>query len=354
MQTSSRPPRRAAALKKKLASPVEGSHEAVLESENEVVPTPKKGGKKKATALKAAVIDPSKATRSARAKRTRSGEPKPDSNVIAEVGEDAETPIKAPTRRGKRAPLGEAKLLVLEDEEEDGGERVEEQEGGELLQEQVDNEGEQHSEKETPMEREPTEEPVGQIQQETTHPSRLSRQTTPVSTLSRTLPQGTPKPKQNMRTPGESHMVAPTSDNKRTLEEAFPEGTGSTPERRRPASVAFPEGEDYTPIHQRSPLIAGTKVANFAGSPSRQVACGSPSRMRRSATPQVIGPLSPRPTQHILQAPPHTQHPTQQVQQPPKMKPRTVITHLIMTNFKSYAGRRVVGPFHPVSHHLLF
>lgn len=30
-------------------------------------------------------------------------------------------------------------------------------------------------------------------------------------------------------------------------------------------------------------------------------------------------------------------------------KERLVITHLVMTNFKSYAGRQEVGPFHPVS-----
>ncbi|PGH16589.1 hypothetical protein AJ79_01695 [Helicocarpus griseus UAMH5409] len=34
------------------------------------------------------------------------------------------------------------------------------------------------------------------------------------------------------------------------------------------------------------------------------------------------------------------------VEEPSTPKPRMVITHLVMTNFKSYAGRQVVGPFH--------
>lgn len=29
-------------------------------------------------------------------------------------------------------------------------------------------------------------------------------------------------------------------------------------------------------------------------------------------------------------------------------KPRLVITHLVLVNFKSYAGRQEVGPFHAV------
>lgn len=31
-------------------------------------------------------------------------------------------------------------------------------------------------------------------------------------------------------------------------------------------------------------------------------------------------------------------------------KPRLVITHLVLVNFKSYAGRQEVGPFHAVGH----
>lgn len=34
------------------------------------------------------------------------------------------------------------------------------------------------------------------------------------------------------------------------------------------------------------------------------------------------------------------------VEEPMGQKPRMVITHLVLTNFKSYAGRQVVGPFH--------
>ncbi len=33
-------------------------------------------------------------------------------------------------------------------------------------------------------------------------------------------------------------------------------------------------------------------------------------------------------------------------QEPTGPKPRIVLTYLILTNFKSYAGRQVVGPFH--------
>ncbi|PGH19308.1 hypothetical protein AJ80_04061 [Polytolypa hystricis UAMH7299] len=34
------------------------------------------------------------------------------------------------------------------------------------------------------------------------------------------------------------------------------------------------------------------------------------------------------------------------VEEPSAPKPRMVITHLVLTNFKSYAGRQIVGPFH--------
>lgn len=34
------------------------------------------------------------------------------------------------------------------------------------------------------------------------------------------------------------------------------------------------------------------------------------------------------------------------MEEPSAPKPRMVITHLVMTNFKSYAGRQIVGPFH--------
>ncbi|KAF8424088.1 RecF/RecN/SMC N terminal domain-containing protein [Tirmania nivea] len=171
----------------------------------------------------------------------------------------------------------------------------------------------------------------------------------------------------------------PTSENKRSLEAAFPEGTGNTPDRRRPASMAFPDGDGYTPNNRRPSQAAGPQLASFAlGSPPRTMAIGSPSRMRRSATPQVLQsvaePQSPSLSQHVLLSaqvpakmpqlplssqhvpytqvvPPvtHLQLPASQSSQPESEVPRqrTVITHLVMTNFKSYAGRQEVGPFHP-------
>lgn len=33
-------------------------------------------------------------------------------------------------------------------------------------------------------------------------------------------------------------------------------------------------------------------------------------------------------------------------------KPRLVINQIVMDNFKSYAGRQVIGPFHKVTKHI--
>jgi len=390
--STSRLSRRAAASKKKpLVVDSESEpevEEEEVESELEVVPTPKRGVR---GGMKAAEVKPRD-----RAKANQKG--KRADKAVSAGEEDGDTLVKAPLRRGRRTPVKKAKSPTPEeigddeeeqddqDEEEDdkiANDNMEEgEEGGE--EEEDEEEGEEEEEVKMPASRKrkaTEQEVVAPLQPQLGTPARTpstpsirqSRQTTPVAPVSRTiLPQGTPKPKSNMRAAAEGSM--PTSENKRSLETAFPEGTGNTPDRRRSASMAFPEGGGYTTSHRKPSQAAAPRLANVAlGSPSKTMAIGSPSRARRSATPQVLQPVaepqSPSLSQQIPpsaqvlpkvpQMPPSSQHvPYTQVAPPvtqpqlPQPEPnvpsqRTVITHLVMTNFKSYAGRQEVGPFHP-------
>jgi structural maintenance of chromosome 4 len=70
---------------------------------------------------------------------------------------------------------------------------------------------------------------------------------------------------------------------------------------------------------------------------------GTPDSQRDS--PDVKAPDSPteQPVDIILRT---RSLPTPQVEEPSGPRPRMVISHLVLLNFKSYAGRQEVGPFH--------
>ncbi|KAF8476960.1 RecF/RecN/SMC N terminal domain-containing protein [Kalaharituber pfeilii] len=291
------------------------------------------------------------------------------------------------------------------EEEEEKEEEEKEKEGEEEEEEEEEEEGQEEVEEEEEIVREPAgrkrkpgapaKQP--QLSAPPTPSVRASRQTTPAPPVSSTLPHGTPKPKSSMR-PFEQASGS-TPDNKRSSSMAFPEGSGYTPDRRRPSHMAFPDGTIYSPDRRtamaKSPPIMGSLLegsptprkpsvttipsvqpATPVGTenikphaPTAPVPGGLPAaitatRPRRSVTPQLApqqneSPM-PSPTQNRIplsaqiplkqqpalssQALPSSQPPQPEANEP---KPRTVITHLVMTNFKSYAGRQEVGPFHP-------
>ncbi|KAF3907201.1 hypothetical protein ABW21_db0209629 [Orbilia brochopaga] len=132
--------------------------------------------------------------------------------------------------------------------------------------------------------------------------------------------------------PAVSTPVKQASSRQSTVEPAqaqvaTPPGTpGSrlTPAR---ASVA-PE----TPRPPKSPLAEISNNVNGTPKPEPQS--------------QMPPPEATAPGPSSLDTPKPPRIPTPPPAEPPGPKKRIVITHLVMTNFKSYAGRQEVGPFH--------
>ncbi|EEP81339.1 hypothetical protein UREG_06204 [Uncinocarpus reesii 1704] len=136
-----------------------------------------------------------------------------------------------------------------------------------------------------------------------------------------------------------------------------------TPSPLQPASTdRRSSSRSITPIASQTPSRAATP-------PTVRRAERAPSS-RRSATPVVdstdqptgetslitkqsqtaqVEPINPattaleKPMDILMKSRTAPQPP---VEEPSGPKPRMVITHLVLTNFKSYSGRQVVGPFH--------
>ncbi|KAJ9193331.1 hypothetical protein DTO164E3_1942 [Paecilomyces variotii] len=144
-------------------------------------------------------------------------------------------------------------------------------------------------------------------------------------------------------------------------EEAEPESPSKNAlETRKRKSMAHPRKSrvSTTPAPEQSSLP--TPEPSASPEPERRIRRESPlTDITESAVNQTpkpaeeprsqISPVNPmsttleKPMDIVLKsrtlAPPAVEEPT-------GPKPRMVITHLVLTNFKSYAGRQVVGPFH--------
>ncbi|KAF3934287.1 hypothetical protein ABW19_dt0204188 [Dactylella cylindrospora] len=105
----------------------------------------------------------------------------------------------------------------------------------------------------------------------------------------------------------------------------------SLPPQTETTQIATPP---ETPAEQRTPSKAPSQAPETPKAPLAEI-----SNSVNGATP---GPQS----QPDADATPKAKRPPTPPQEPVGPKPRIVITHLVMTNFKSYAGRQEVGPFH--------
>ena len=89
------------------------------------------------------------------------------------------------------------------------------------------------------------------------------------------------------------------------------------------------------------PLLGGpsTAAAAIASRPQSSSSLSQQQQQQSQSQPQNFAPIVVKSRSNALlsQTPPEAAGP----------KPRLVITHLVLTNFKSYAGERMVGPFHP-------
>ncbi|EER37777.1 nuclear condensin complex subunit Smc4 [Histoplasma capsulatum H143] len=108
-----------------------------------------------------------------------------------------------------------------------------------------------------------------------------------------------------------------------------------------PESSASPEPQPCPPSRRQSvaPLADITETTVNEATPR-------PKPEQERSTIEMINPMSTtleKPMDIVLKSR-SLAVPT--VEEPSAPKPRMVITHLVMTNFKSYAGRQVVGPFH--------
>ncbi|KAJ6264659.1 hypothetical protein Dda_0808 [Drechslerella dactyloides] len=106
---------------------------------------------------------------------------------------------------------------------------------------------------------------------------------------------------------------------------------GTPPPSRLTPAKASSSQQPETPKPPKSPLAEISHNANSTATPARQ-----------SQPPEAA--VEQEPSSTATPKPPRV--PTPPPAEPPGPKPRIVITHLVMTNFKSYAGRQEVGPFH--------
>lgn len=112
-----------------------------------------------------------------------------------------------------------------------------------------------------------------------------------------------------------------------------------------PAPSQSPEpGQQRPQRKSMTPLADITKSANNQ-TPSRPSSSSAQDQSQSGV--EMINPMSTvleKPMDIVLKSRSGAQPPV--VEQPAEPKPRMVITHLVLTNFKSYSGRQVVGPFH--------
>ena len=301
--TPARPSRRAAASRrtKKVvesseseaeseAPAKEGDYEEAEEEEDEDEtppprPTPRRKSRRIASTPAPAVAPP----RTARARRTRSG------------AEPEAPPSAAPKPRAARASRKKAPPKFKTPEIKDDSD------GGDVLaKEQVPEKEDTHMQGDTPMQEDtpmgecPIEDPT--VQEQAPRPSA-----TPARLLSQAL-----GPTGQLRTPSPTPSGRPTPAVAPPLEQPQLEATPTTPVKPLEEMV-------------KSSMAGGDAVTPRPTS----------SYSNSSQNPPVV--VKSRANALFQQ---------QQLEQEQGPKPRLVITHLVLMNFKSYAGKQEVGPFH--------
>ncbi|KAL2003272.1 hypothetical protein VTN02DRAFT_4482 [Thermoascus thermophilus] len=147
-----------------------------------------------------------------------------------------------------------------------------------------------------------------------------------------------PQSQRKSMTPSEPVPSRPQSQ-RRSMTPA--EAAPSRHQSQRNSTTPQPQRRSTTPQHQRKIM---TPLADITESAVNETS-SKPAEEPKSQI-SIVNPKSSvleKPMDIVLKsralAPPVMEEPT-------GPKPRMVITHLVLTNFKSYAGRQVVGPFH--------
>lgn len=189
---------------------------------------------------------------------------------------------------------------------------------------------------------------------------------TPVSaTTRRSLPEGSPRPKTNMvegtpstfSTPARPALGSPSVPPSTQQTKAANIRRSVTPMQVDRAATMSPEEEEQdvpTQLLELPPPIPEVSTTAEETVAEETAAEELPPPAQASIVAEELPPSAqvPLPMSQMLTL---TQSVEPRQSQPPlepestEPKSRIVITHLVMTNFKSYAGKQEVGPFHPVS-----
>lgn len=160
-----------------------------------------------------------------------------------------------------------------------------------------------------------------------------------------------PRPRKNVRASRRS-QVAIAADPEASLltphPTISPEPTEAVPEQAPEdassqdvlhADTAPPQAQPSLPSEARSPLSPKTDSALN----EQPLTAAVTEKPVPPPTPQAVRPTFEKPMDIVIRA---RAKAAPIVHEPAEAKPRMVITYLVLTNFKSYAGRQEVGPFH--------
>jgi structural maintenance of chromosome 4 len=109
--------------------------------------------------------------------------------------------------------------------------------------------------------------------------------------------------------------------------------------RRAPAIPAVPALPTPAPSISPEPQSLHTPLADITGCVNRSL----PIIVKQEEKVRSVEVFAEKPVDVVVKPRPQA---LPAVEEPSGPKPRMVIRQLVMTNFKSYAGRQVVGPFH--------
>lgn len=144
----------------------------------------------------------------------------------------------------------------------------------------------------------------------------------------------TPRPQESSRS--RNHLSSdPDSTETAPCDVPIPMETETHTPRRQPTASPRPSAAQVTPLADITVKAVNERVGPFETPRKTSIKPNTPARTPMDKPIDIDAVVRKR--QAALQS----------TQEPVVPKNRLVITHLILTNFKSYAGQQVVGPFHP-------
>ncbi|KAI5806229.1 putative nuclear condensin complex subunit Smc4 [Geopyxis carbonaria] len=166
--------------------------------------------------------------------------------------------------------------------------------------------------------------------------------------------------------PSEASAAAtPTRGTRSPSATPTPSTAGERTPRAGTSRAATPQDRDRTPRAGTATPRAGTPEAATPRAGTPKTVLTTPLRVQRTppgTTPRSDAAPTPSSTMKLSQPPSQSQNHepiiiksranalhsiAEKEKEDATPKQRLVITHLVMVNFKSYAGEQIVGPFHP-------